>query len=283
MIGVPDGDRDRVVIDGLAFDNVTMEEAIRAVEDHIARRREMLVVTTNVDNLLRLGRDEEFRHCYASADMVLADGMPLLWVARLQGTPLKDRVSGADFVTEYCRVAARDGRRVFFLGGLDGVAQRAADILQKQFPGLVIAGSHCPSLGFDQNEDENHKIVEMVRRGRPDIVFVAAGAPKQEKWLTRYRSEFGPVVCMGVGAAFDFVSGRRRRAPRFMRNHGLEWLWRLLHEPRRLFRRYIVEDFPFFLRLVLRVIARRLKGAGAPAAPARDSVRQKPDSRQGLP
>jgi N-acetylglucosaminyldiphosphoundecaprenol N-acetyl-beta-D-mannosaminyltransferase len=283
MIKRRDGYSNRVVLDGLAFDNVTMGEAIQAVEDHIDRGKGMLVVTTNVDNLLRLGRDEEFRRTYASADLVLADGIPLLWLARLQGTPMKNRVSGADFVAEYCRTAVQEGRRVFFLGGMDGVAQSAADVLQRRFPGLIVAGAHSPSWGFDQKDEETRQIVEMIKSRRPDVVFVAAGAPKQEKWLSRHRAEFGPVVCMGVGAAFDFVSGRKRRAPPLIRNHGLEWFWRLVHEPRRLFRRYILEDFPFFFRLLIRVCARRLTGGEAPISPPRDASRQESDTKRGLP
>jgi N-acetylglucosaminyldiphosphoundecaprenol N-acetyl-beta-D-mannosaminyltransferase len=283
MIGVRDAASDRIVIDGLAFDNVTMGEAIDLVENYIDRGKEMLVVTTNVDNLLTLSRDEEFRRAYAAADLVLADGVPLLWLARLQGTPLKDRVSGADFVVEFCRMAAQRGRRVFFLGGLEGVAQRAAEVLQKRFPGLTVVGSHSPSWNFDRKEDENRQIVEMIKQQRPDILFIAAGAPKQENWLSRYRAEFGPVVSMGVGAAFDFVSGYKRRAPQVLRSCGLEWLWRLVHEPRRLFRRYILEDFPFFLNLLFKILARRLKGIDAHVAPTETSPRHKPDSRQGLP
>jgi len=283
MVVPRQGDSNPVIIGGLAFDNVTMKEAIDVVEDHIERREGLLVVTTNVDNLLRLGRDEEFRRAYAKAGLVLADGAPLLWVARLQGTPLKTRVTGVDFVVEFCRVAAQRSRRIFFLGGLDGAAQQAAEVLQKRFPELIVVGTHSPSLGFERKEDENRQIIEMVKSKRPDVLFVAVGAPKQEKWLWRHRQDLGPIVCMGVGAAFDFVSGRKRRAPLWMRNRGLEWLWRLAHEPRRLFHRYIIEDFPFLFSLLVKVLTRRLKGIDTQAAPAESTSRQKPDSREDLP
>jgi len=279
----PDNGSKCVVIGGLAFDNVTMREAIEFVDDHISENKDLLVVTTNVDHLLRLGRDVEFRTAYANAGMVLADGVPLIWLSRLQGTPLKARVTGADFLVEFCRVAAQKGRRVFFLGGLDNVAQLAADVLKKQFPDLIIVGAISPSLGFDQKQEENRSIVETIKSLKPDVVFVAAGTPRQEKWLSCHRAEFGPVVCMGIGAAFDFVSGQKRRAPRLIRNCGLEWFWRLAHEPRRLFRRYIIEDLPFFLQLLFTTLARRLRGISATGAPADGLSRQKPNSRRGSP
>lgn len=260
MHGPSAGGHRRVVIDSVAVDNVTMEEAIRIVEEHIDRREGLLVVTPNVDHLLRLRRDEEFRRAYAQAGLVLADGVPLLWLARLQGTPLKAKVSGSDFLVEFCNMAARTGRRVFFLGGLEGVADRAAEVLKKTYPGLQVVGAYSPSLGFERKDEENRRIVEMVKKSRPDILFVGTGAPKQEKWLLRHWPELGPIVCIGVGAAFDFISGRVPRAPRWMRDSGFEWLWRLIHEPRRLFYRYIIEDFPFFLFLVIKSAGRRLKG-----------------------
>jgi len=283
MTGLQQSSNNRVLLGDLAFGNVAMEEAIGVVEDHVRRGEGLLVVTTNVDNLFRLSYDEEFRRAYADAGLILADGVPLLWLARLQGTPLKARVSGADFVVEFCRVAAQRGIRIFLLGGLDGAAQNAAEVLQERFPNLVIAGAHSPSLGFDQKESENRQIVEMIKSRQPHLLFVAAGAPKQEKWLLRYRRELGPIVCMGVGAAFDFVSGRKRRAPRWIRNHGLEWFWRLAHEPRRLFRRYILEDFPFFFRLLFKILARRLKGIDTQTAPTEDVLRDKPNSKSGEP
>lgn len=254
------GFQKHVVIDGTQIDNVTMNEAVQIVNDHIDRRQGLLVVTPNVDHLLRLRQDEEFRRAYADADLVLADGVPLLWLAKLQGTPLKAKVSGSDFLLEFCRVAAGLGRRIFLVGGRSGVAQATAEVLQNRFPGLLVAGTHSPSDGFGEKEDESRQIVEMVKSHTPDILFLAAGTPQQEKWLLRYRSGLDSMVCLGVGAAFDFVSGRIRRAPRWMREGGLEWLWRLMQEPRRLFYRYIIEDFPFFLRLLLKTFGRRMKG-----------------------
>jgi N-acetylglucosaminyldiphosphoundecaprenol N-acetyl-beta-D-mannosaminyltransferase len=259
--------RQHVVIDGLAIDNVTMKEAIAIVDEHIEQSRGLLVATPNVDHLLRLRRDAEFREAYARAGLILADGVPLVWLARLQGTPLKAKVSGADFLVEFCRVAASKGRRIFFLGGREGVAQRTADVLASRFPGLIVAGTHSPSWGFDSREDESREIIQRVKAQRPDILFVAAGTPRQEKWLLRYAADLDPTVCVGVGAAFDFVSGRVRRAPRLMREVGLEWFWRLIHEPRRLFYRYVIEDFPFFMQLLWKTLVRRRKGANSTAAP----------------
>jgi N-acetylglucosaminyldiphosphoundecaprenol N-acetyl-beta-D-mannosaminyltransferase len=260
-MAVPDRQaRDRVALGEAMIDNVTMGEAVRLVEDHIERGERLLVTTPNVDHLFRLQRDAEFRRAYTCAGLVLADGVPLLWLARLQGTPLKAKVSGSDFLLEVCRAAASTGRRVFLLGSAEGVAQAAAERLTARFPDLEVAGAHTPSWGFEGKPDESRQIVDLLKQSRPNILFVGVGAPKQEKWVLRYWDELDPMVYVGVGAAFDFISGRRRRAPAWIQNAGLEWFWRLAQEPRRLFYRYLIEDFPFFFGLFLRTFGRRLKG-----------------------
>lgn len=252
-------DHQGVVIDGITIDNLTMAETIDVVDRFVDEKQSLLVVTPNMDHLYRLRRDAEFRQAYEKAGLALADGCSILWLAWAMGLPLKAKVSGSDLMVEYCRAAASKGRRIFFLGGFDDVAEKSASILCERYPGLVAAGAYSPSLGFDQKEAESNKIVELIRESRPDILFVGAGAPRQEKWLARYMGQIGPIVGVGVGAAFDFVSGRVPRAPVWMQNWGMEWLWRLVHEPRRLSHRYLIEDFPLFLLLLIKSFGQRLR------------------------
>ena len=235
---------------GIAIDDVTMAEALEALV-MLARRGTppAYVVTPNVDHLVKLEDDREFRDVYARADLVLADGVPLIWASRLLGTPIRCKVSGSDVFPAFAPIAAANGLRLFFLGGRPGAAARAADVLRGRHAGLRIVGTYAPPFGFDRDPLENARAVERVRAAAPDVLFVGLGAPRQEKWIARHLAELSVPVSMGVGVSFEFVSGDVRRAPVWMQRHGLEWSWRLAMEPRRLWRRYLVEDLRF-LRLV---------------------------------
>jgi N-acetylglucosaminyldiphosphoundecaprenol N-acetyl-beta-D-mannosaminyltransferase len=252
----------KVEIGGVIIDNVSMQEAIERIDSSIDQVGSLLVVTPNIDHLYHFRQDSEFRQVYGAAGLVLADGSSLLWLSAAKGTPLKQRVSGVDVMVEFCRWGARRRRRVFLVGGLNGVAKRSAEILAKRFPGVEIAGAISPSLGFDRKTDETEEILEAIRESGAGIVFVGAGTPKQEKWLYRNIHVMGSVVAIGVGAAFDFVSGRKPRAPKWMQKVGVEWLWRLMHEPRRLFRRYLIEDLPLFVYLFVKCLTSRFRRNG---------------------
>ncbi len=241
----------RVRLAGIEIDNLSMAETLARVEALSASDEPSYVVTPNVDHLVKLQRDEEFRRIYKDAALVLADGVPLLWASRLLGQPLKEKVSGSDLFVEVCALAAERSLRVFLLGGRPGAAQMAADRLVKDHPGLEVCGIYCPYFGFERDEAENARIVQAIRGARPNILFVGLGAPKQERWIHRHREALGVPVSIGVGISFEFVAGLVRRAPRWMQRVGLEWSWRLLMEPRRLWRRYLLED-PKFLYYVAR-------------------------------
>lgn len=250
------------ILDAL-IDDVDMREAVRRVDALARAGCPALVVTPNVDHVMKLRRDPAFRAVYDDADLVLADGMPLLWAARFLGTPLRERVAGSDLFPELCALAARRGYKVFFLGGRPGAALGAAEAMRRRYPALRVVGTYCPPVGFEHDAHENAKAVNVVRESGADLVFVGLGAPKQEKWMHAHRLLYRAPVSLGIGVTFEFEAGLVRRAPRWMRSAGLEWLWRLAMEPGRLWRRYLVEDLPFFAH----VLAEKLSGRRRPAPP----------------
>lgn len=231
---------------GIEIDAMNFDDALRAIVDAGSRRTKGLVVTPNVDHIVTLSENPEFVDLYRKALFVFADGAPVVWFSRFRKrTYLPERVTGADLFPAICAAAAKSGLSVAFLGGMPGVAEQAADILKAKLPGLSVAGTYSPPFGFEKDSVECERIVEMINDWKPDFLFVGVGAPKQEIWSNRYldRIDVGPVLC--VGAAFDFVAGTVQRAPRWMQRIGFEWVWRVLSEPRRLAKRYLVRDIRF--------------------------------------
>ncbi len=218
--------------------------------------RPAYAVTANVDHVVRFHRCPQVRTLYTDADLVLADGAPLVWVSRLLGVPLPERVAGSDLFPRLCQEAAKCGLSVFFLGGDPGTAHKAADLLSKRHPRLRVAGTYCPTFGFETDSDESQRINHLIRDAAPDLLFVGLGSPKQEQWISANRHACGARLSVGVGISFSFTSGDVRRAPRWMQRIGLEWVHRLVQEPRRLGRRYLIED-AVFLMLVLRQLFKR--------------------------
>jgi N-acetylglucosaminyldiphosphoundecaprenol N-acetyl-beta-D-mannosaminyltransferase len=236
----------KVTLLGVPIDSVLMQEALERIERLIEARWPSYVVTPNVDVLVKLQTDAEFRRIYDDASLVVADGMFLIWAAKFLGMPLKEKVSGSDLFVEFCELAARKGYKIYLLGAMPGVAPKAAAILMKRYAGLNIVGTYSPPFGFEEDEAECERIVRMIRDAAPDVLFIGLGSPKQEKWLVRHKHRYGTPVSIGVGISFDYVAGTVKRAPRWMQNAGFEWFWRLLMEPKRLWRRYLVEDLVFF-------------------------------------
>jgi N-acetylglucosaminyldiphosphoundecaprenol N-acetyl-beta-D-mannosaminyltransferase len=216
------------------------------------------VMPTNVDVLRRVTRDEEFGALARTARVIIADGMPLVWASALQGQRLPGRIPGSTLMCTLTEEAARRGRSVFFLGGAPGVADRCGELLAERAPGLVVAGTHCPPLGFENDPVEMAAIVDVLRRTEPDVVFVGLGCPKQERLISVLEPEFPETWFFCAGASLAFVAGEVSRAPEWMQSSGLEWVHRLGSEPRRLFKRYVVEDIPFAVRLMSRAGARRV-------------------------
>lgn len=236
----------KVNICGTDIDNVSMDEALMTIEQYIRNRSCEYIVTPNVDHLIKLQNDNEFQQIYNESSMRIPDGMPLIWASRYLKTPLRQKVSGSDLVIEICKVSAMKGYRLFFLGGEPPAAQLAKERLEQQYRNLKICGVYAPSFGFEHDAEENQKILRMIRESKPDILLVGLGAPKQEKWINKYYKELEVPVSIGVGITFGFISGMVKRAPLWMQRCGLEWFWRLLREPKRLWKRYLVDDVKIF-------------------------------------
>jgi N-acetylglucosaminyldiphosphoundecaprenol N-acetyl-beta-D-mannosaminyltransferase len=239
------------------------DDVVEQVVAMAGRPAPSLVVTPNADQVVNLERDAALRAAYARADLVVADGMPVVWAASLLGTPVKGRVTGADLMPRLCEVAAERGLKVFLLGGGPGVAERAAENLVRAHPTLQVAGLHCPPLGFERDAGQNAALVEAIRASDADLVFVCLGSPKQEVWIHRHLEQFDKGVFLGVGAAIDFCAGTVKRAPAWMQRSGLEWLYRLSREPRRLIGRY-TKDLYFFVLVARELLRRRARPLAAP-------------------
>lgn len=219
------------------IDNLNMDEAVEAIDELIIKKENSYVVTPNVDHILRLEDDKEFAEIYKNASLRLTDGMPLVWISKMKHTPIKEKVSGSDMFPRVCELAAKKGYSVFLLGAAEGVAAKAAENLQNQYHGLKIAGTYSPSFGFEEKEDEINKIIKMINETKPDVLAVGLGSPKQEKFIYKYKDQLNVPVSLAIGASIDFEAGNKKRAPRFMQKAGLEWLYRLCKEPRRMFMR----------------------------------------------
>ncbi|MDD6772049.1 WecB/TagA/CpsF family glycosyltransferase [Inconstantimicrobium porci] len=219
------------------IDNLNMDEAVEAIDELIIKKENSYVVTPNVDHILRLEDDKEFAEIYKNASLRLTDGMPLVWISKMKHTPIKEKVSGSDMFPRVCELAAKKGYSVFLLGAAEGVAAKAAENLQNKYHGLKIAGTYSPSFGFEEKEDEINKIIKMINETKPDVLAVGLGSPKQEKFIYKYKDQLNVPVSLAIGASIDFEAGNKKRAPRFMQKAGLEWLYRLCKEPRRMFMR----------------------------------------------
>jgi len=246
--------RKRIRLLGIDIDNIDMEETINRIEDLIKKKKPSLVVTPNVHHINILQKDNEFRKIYKHASIVIPDGIPLLWLSRILGAPLKERVAGSDLLPLFSKIAAEKKYKLFFLGAAPGIAKKAAESLIQKNPGLTITGTYSPYFGFENNEKENKKIVCMIKKCNPDVLFVCLGPPKQEKWSWKYMNKINVPVVICAGAAFDFIALKMKRAPKWMQNCGLEWLHRLFQEPRRLWKRYLIGNTSFILLGIKEII-----------------------------
>jgi N-acetylglucosaminyldiphosphoundecaprenol N-acetyl-beta-D-mannosaminyltransferase len=249
-----------VEIDGLRLHAIDRRTCIGTVLDALAAGRGGWIATANLDHLRRLRADAAFRGAYAGASLRVADGMPIVWAARIQGTPLPERVAGSDLTVELAGAAAAAARSLFLLGGDPGMAEAAAAELQRRFPSLRIAGTLCPARGFEKDAAALGAVRSALVGAEPDIVYVALGSPKQEFLIRDLRDGLPRAWWIGVGISFSFVAGTVRRAPRWVQRIGCEWVHRLAQEPRRLAKRYLVHGVPFALRLFLGAIVGRLRG-----------------------
>lgn len=224
------------------IDNLTMAETLNEIDKLIQKKNCSYVVTPNVDHIVRLEKDEELQKVYKNASLILTDGKPLIWISKWYKTPIKEKISGSDLFPRVCQLAANKNYTMYLLGAAEGVADTAARNLMKKYPGLNIVGTYSPPFGFEKNKQEMNKIKTQIQDVHPDILIVSLGCPKQEKFMYYHCKELGVPISFGLGASIDFEAGNIKRAPKWMSNHGLEWLYRFSKEPKRLFKRYFVDD-----------------------------------------
>lgn len=239
------------------INNVDMDEAIALIEDMITSGQKSYVVPINVDVVMKIETDPYLKTIIDNADSVLVDGKPLIWISKIHGNPIKAKISGSDLVPKLCDHAAQKGYSIFIIGGKDGVAQRARKHLEEEYPKINIVGTYAPPLGFEKDSQELSKINHIISEAHPDLLIVCLGCPKQEKWIFENLSKYNARVSVCAGATVDFLAGNVKRAPRWMSEHGLEWFYRFLQEPRRMFRRYFIDD----IRILELIVKYRNAGA----------------------
>lgn len=264
--------RKLLIILGTPIDDITMSEALNRIEEFIAIGRltgkAHQIATINADFVVKSLHDAALRRILQEADLATADGMPLVWSARLLGVPIETRVTGADMVPALAQRAAQKGYSIYFLGAAPGVAEKAAAILRQQYPALQIAGIASPSAEAVHKGDPT--IIAACRAAKPDILLVAFGNPKQEKWIYRHAQTLGIPVMIGVGGTFDLIAGVTKRAPHWMQQWGLEWSYRLLQQPGRLWKRYITDLFGFSYFFLWQWWVMHKQGVASPVLPTSD-------------
>ena len=226
--------------------NVNMDEAIQAIEDMIASEKRSYIVAINVDVVMRIENDSYLKEIADKADMVLVDGKPLEWIAKWHKRPIKSKISGSDLVPILCERAAEKGYSIFIIGGKEGIAEKAQVNLERDLPRIKIVGTYAPPFGFEKDEKELSRINEMISDVHPDILIACFGCPKQEKWIYENYQKYDAKVSICAGATVDFLAGNVNRAPKWMSDHGFEWFYRFLQEPKRMFKRYFVDDLKIF-------------------------------------
>ena len=243
---------DRITLMGCPIDNLSMEETLGRIEGFIVSGGPHQHVVVNVDKLVKASRDPELRRIINACALVNVDGMPVVWASHLLGTPLKERVAGVDLFEALMRRAGAKGWRVFLLGAHEDVVRQVAALYRRRYPGLVLAGYRN---GYWHDGAEEAEVARQVRASRADLLFVAMSSPKKEQFLDKHQVAMRIPFAMGVGGAFDVAIGKVGRAPAWMQQAGLEWFYRFLQEPRRMFRRYFIEDMAF-IWLLMKELAR---------------------------
>lgn len=248
-----------ITLGRVRLDRITADELVDIVFARLAAGRGGQIITPNLDILQQCDEHASTAELIAAADLSVADGVPLLWLAQLAGSPLPGRVAGSDLVWSLAERAAKEGRSIFLLGGDEGVAGAARRILESRFPGLAIGGIASPRVSFPPTQGELAEVGRVLAEAAPDLVYCAFGTPKQERLAAELAPSFPRTWFLGCGASLSFIAGHRRRAPVLLQRLGLEWLFRMLEEPGRLARRYLGRNLPYLvLRAAPRALAQRL-------------------------
>ena len=259
----------QITLMGLPIDGFTLRGLVAHLVAQSQQRPGGYLMTPNLDNMRTLSHDPAVLARAMAADIRVADGMPLVWASRLQRTPLPERVAGSDVIWELAGELARTGKSLFLLGGEPGTAERAAAALTARIPGLIVAGTYCPPVGYQDDPTEMARIGAALRGALPDFVYIGLPFLKASALALQMRDVMPATWFVGLGISFSFVSGDVRRAPVWMQRTGLEWTHRLAQEPRRLARRYLLEGLPFAARMLASALMQRR----SPAEPADPHLR----------
>ena len=236
---------------GINIDNCTKNELIHSIEQQIKNHAISQIVGVNIDQVLRVNQNQYSRKIFDESTIVFTDGKPIIWMSKLLGSPIIERTTGPDLMNDLCALAALKGYRIFLLGAGPGVAFKAVKKLTNKYNGLVITGTYSPPFGFEKDKDELNKINMMLKSSNSDMLFVGLGSPKQDIFIYENKDVYQIPVSFSMGAAIDFIAGNIKRAPRWMINCGLEWFYRVLRDPKRLWKRYFIDDLkiiPLFLK-----------------------------------
>ena len=236
---------DRISFMNIQIDNVTLEEAVDSIKSCVENNQKMFVVTPNVDHIVKLQTNQKFLDAYLDAGLVAVDGTPIVAVAKMYKTPLKEKITGPRLTENVCRMAAEQHFSVFVLGAGPGVADQAAKNLLKQYPGFQYVGSYSPPFGFEKDEAERKHIINILNQSKAQIVITGMGSPKTEIFLHEIYKELDANVSLSVGAAIDFFAGSVKRCPEWLNRIGMEWFYRFLQNPKRMWKRYFVDDLAF--------------------------------------
>lgn len=240
----------KINIVGIDFSNIDEQELFCLLEQNLQQKTKTQVCFVPTNSILYARKDRAVQQVYNDAAIVMCDGVPVKWASQFLGVPLKQRLTGFDFMPRFVALAAAKGYSLFFLGAGEGVAESLALQYSSKYPAIKIAGYHTPSFSKQFTDTENNNIIDLINAAQPDVLFVSLTAPKQDVWIAHHLQQLHVGVAVGIGAAFDTEAGRVKRSPLFFQRSGFEWLYRFCMEPRRLFRRYFLEA-PQFIPLVL--------------------------------
>lgn len=251
---------DTITLRGMPIHSVTRKQTVKHLIDCSLSGVGGWIVTPNLDIVRRYRNSVTFRNLIATSTLNVADGMPLVWISRVKGQSLPERVNGTDLMFDVCDAAAKAGRSVFFLGGNPGSAEHTAAAMLKDYPELIVAGCHCPEFGFEKDIENVAEIAEILSKANPDIVFVGLGSPKQDVLINMLQLKLPSMWWLGVGVSFSFISGELVRAPDWAKTSGFEWGYRLIAEPKRLAKRYLLQGIPFLAVTLVVSVYERLTG-----------------------
>lgn len=224
------------------INNLNLSEIFTYLDECIENKKSMHLVSLNVDQVVKIEHDSEFKDIVMNSELIITDGTPIVWISKLLGKPIVEKIPGPFLAEELMRYSANRRYSVFFLGAMDGVAELAACKMKEKYVGLNIVGTYSPPYGFENDKSELNKIVNLLRLSGADILIVGLSAPKQEKFVMQFRDLYKIPISLSLGAAIDFMAGNIQRAPIWVNKIGFEWLYRFFKEPKRLFKRYFYDD-----------------------------------------